>query len=346
VAEPLKPAELQPSTVNPPAAAPFETPPPPGLAHRTVNTHQRHLGTHVRARHQGATHHPHSHTLTTHHAVHHPHVGASTRHRSAAGRHPGIAQHTTRLHKTSAHLAARAGLQRLELGTITSYNGVTNAAYVRLSGSQANVVGPLPLGLGLAGVPNLVGTRCLVSMLDESNPNDSVIVALFNGQFAPFAQSGRAALTLTSWQFAGTVNFATAFANQLFAVTATSDDANYVASVSGATTNSFVLTVTRREGQTQTQNGQVSCTILNGNTTGSATVSFPVAFAVGRNVVVCSQDSRFWATVSAIGNTGCTVTLTSPTAVVGNQNANVDWVAFGDPSVSLVVNVDWTAIGR
>ena len=50
--------------------------------------------------------------------------------------------------------------------------------------------------------------------------------------------------------------------------------------------------------------------------------------------------------VSAIGTTGCQVALTSPTAVVGNQTANVDWVAFGDPVVSLVVNVDWTAIGR
>src|SRR5713226_7043613 len=70
--------------------------------------------------------------------------------------------------------------------------------------------------------------------------------------------------------------------------------------------DSFVLTVTRREGATQIQNGQVNVTILNGNTVGSALVSYPSAYAVGRNVVVCSQDVRFWATCWSIGNTGFT----------------------------------------
>ncbi len=204
----------------------------------------------------------------------------------------------------------------------------------------------LALGLGLPGVPNLVGTRCLVSMLDESNPNDSVIVALFNGQFAPFAQSGRAALTLTSYQFSGTVYLPATFANQVQSVVATADDPLYVATVSGQTTGSFVLTVARREGATQIQNGQVSVTINNGNTAGSAAVSYPSAYAVGRNVVVCSQDARFWATCWSIGNAGFTAGLSAPAAVVGNQTAIVDWVSFGDPAISTVVNVDWTAIGR
>jgi len=71
--------------------------------------------------------------------------------------------------------------QRIELGVIASYDSGANTAFVRLSGSQANVVGPLPVGLGLAaaGPPGLVGTRCLVVLLDESNPNDGIVVALY-----------------------------------------------------------------------------------------------------------------------------------------------------------------------
>ena len=109
---------------------------------------------------------------------------------------------------------------------------------------------------------------------------------------------------------------------------------------------SFMLTVTRREGATQIQNGRVSVTINNGSTAGSAAVSYPSAYAVGRDVVVCSQDARFWATCWSIGNTGFTAGLSSPAAVVGNQAAIVDWVSFGDPLVNTVVNVDWTATGR
>jgi hypothetical protein len=39
----------------------------------------------------------------------------------------------------------------------------------------------LPEGLGLAaaGPPGLVWTRCLVVLLDESNPNDAVVVSLY-----------------------------------------------------------------------------------------------------------------------------------------------------------------------
>jgi len=89
---------------------------------------------------------------------------------------------TARLHTTSALLSARAGLQRIELGVISSYDSGANTAFVRLSGSQANVVGPLPVGLGLAAAApggNPVGTHCLVVLLDESNPNDGVVVALY-----------------------------------------------------------------------------------------------------------------------------------------------------------------------
>ncbi len=89
---------------------------------------------------------------------------------------------TTRLHSTSSLLSARAGLQRIEVGVVTSYSSGPNTARVRLSGSQANVVGPLPVGLGLAAAApggNPVGSRCLVVLLDESNPNDAIVVALY-----------------------------------------------------------------------------------------------------------------------------------------------------------------------
>ncbi len=35
-----------------------------------------------------------------------------------------------------------------------------------------------------------------------------------------------------------------------------------------------------------------------------------------------------------------------PLNVVGNQAATVDWVSFGNPAISTVVNVDWTVVGR
>ena len=79
-------------------------------------------------------------------------------------------------------LSARAGLQRIELGTVTAYSSGPDTASVRLAGSQANVVGPLPVGLGLAAAApggNPVGTHCLVVVLDESNPNDGIVVALY-----------------------------------------------------------------------------------------------------------------------------------------------------------------------
>ena len=52
----------------------------------------------------------------------------------------------------------------------------------------------------------------------------------------------------------------------------------------------------------------------------------------------CTGDRRCWATVHGIGTTGCQVMLSLPAAM--------DWVSFGDPAISTVVNVDWTAIGR
>jgi hypothetical protein len=67
---------------------------------------------------------------------------------------------------------------RMELGLIVSVNTGANQANVLLYGSQASVIGPLPLGRGLASLA-APGQSAMVVLLDESNPNDAMIVAVY-----------------------------------------------------------------------------------------------------------------------------------------------------------------------
>lgn len=140
----------------PSGVLPFDT---PALA-------QRHRGTDPQSRHQGAVHH----------ALAHPHQTAAARNRQPGGRHHTTTMaHTVRSH---ARQQPRFGAAKVEMGLLTAVNTGTNQAYVRLYGSQADVIGPLPLGRGLASVA-AAGQTAMVMLLDESNPTDAMIVAVY-----------------------------------------------------------------------------------------------------------------------------------------------------------------------
>jgi hypothetical protein len=153
------------------------------------------------------------------------------------GAHPG---------QSRLRLRARAGAQRIDVGTIVSYDGTTNTALVRLIGAQTNLVGPLPLSQGLSPALAATGATCLVVLLDETNPADAVIAAIYNVPFAPWTQAGTASLVLSTDQGALTVAFPLPFVHGPLGITATSRDPNWAASVSGESTGGFVLTLTWR----------------------------------------------------------------------------------------------------
>ena len=162
--------------VLPPGWVPFDTAAPAGLAHRAYAAAQRQSGTASHARHHGAAHSPHAQSLANHHALAHPHHAAATRHRLPGGRH----RSTTLKHATRSHAQGpvRYSNFRAELGTMVSVNAGANQASVLLYGSQASVIGPLPLGRGLASVA-AVGQSAMVVFLDTANPNDAMIVAVY-----------------------------------------------------------------------------------------------------------------------------------------------------------------------
>ncbi|MGH2389374.1 MAG: hypothetical protein ACRDIE_14320, partial [Chloroflexota bacterium] len=143
-------------------------------------------------------------------------------------------------------LKARAGAQRIDVGTIVSYDGATNTALVRLIGAQTNLAGPLPLSQGLSPALAAAGASCLVVLLDETNPADAVIAAIYNVPFAPWTQAGNASLALSTDQGALTVAFPLPFVHGPLGITATSRDPAWAASVSGESASGFVLTFTWR----------------------------------------------------------------------------------------------------
>src|SRR6185437_14507255 len=102
---------------------PFSTPPRTSAPGPQARHPGRRLHGNVsRARHQGVT--AAAHYAATHAATPaHPHAAAVTAH----AKHPIASHRNTRL-----HLKARAGAQRIEVGTIISYNPSGNTALVRL----------------------------------------------------------------------------------------------------------------------------------------------------------------------------------------------------------------------
>lgn len=245
--------------------------------------------------------------------------------------------------RSRLHLAARAGVQLIEVGTIAAYDAASNTAMVRLLGTQANLIGPLPLAGGLAPSQAVPGANCLVVLLDLSNPADAAIVALYDAPPQLWTQAGSATLVLGSYQSAQAVSFPVAFGTGTRAVAATSRHPDFLAAVSGETSAGFVLTVTRREGASQWQAGLLNVPVAAGAGSGSAPLLFPASFATARAVVACAALAGWTASVSALGASGCTLTVSS--AAVGPVTVGVYWQALGDPVVSASVDVDWQAAG-
>ncbi len=156
----------------------------------------------------------------------------------------GVLDSDIRSQHSRLHLKARAGTQRIEVGTIISYDGATHTAVVRLIGAQTNVVGPLPLSQGLSPALAVTGAGCLVVLLDETNPADAVIAAIYKASFAPWTQAGNASLVLSAAQGTDTVSFPIPFAHGPLGITATSRDPAWSASVSSESASGFILTLT------------------------------------------------------------------------------------------------------
>ncbi|HWE61052.1 MAG TPA: hypothetical protein VHB98_05020 [Chloroflexota bacterium] len=327
-----------------PGWAPFETAAPAGLAHRVYHTSQRQQGTALQARHQGVTHHPHAQTLAGLHHLAHPHQAAAQRHRQSSS-HQAAEQPLKHLAKTHARLAARLGLQKVELGVITALDAAHNTVSVRLYGSQTNVIGPIPLGLGLAGAA-AVGVAALVVLLDQSNPTDALVVGLYNGQLPPFAQRGRVSVPMVAAQQAVTVTFAVPYANALDAVVATTDNPSYLVAVGTETAGSFVATLERRDGGQQLQAGSAGVAVAPGSTSALQVVTFPVAFAVTRSFVAVSELQNWTVSVASVTAGSAQVIVQAVNGVTGPATVTVSWLAMGDPQINDLVTFDWIAMGR
>jgi hypothetical protein len=304
-----------------------------------ARTAARLLGTQTQARHRGATHSlapgttgvPHPHHTAVHRAA------SSTTRRTVQ---PGD-------HRSRLTLRARAGLQEIEVGTIAAYDAATNTALVRLVGAQANLIGPLPLTQGLSPALAVAGASCLVVLLDTANPADAAIVALYNAPPGIWVQAGSVALPLTGYQAAQSVVFPLAFTGSVLAVTGCSRDPAFVATVSGEDTGGFVLTLTRVGGAEQTQAGLVQAPVAAGSAGGSATITFPLPFAVARTVLATAAAAGWVAGVSGAPTaTGCEVTVSSLNGPAATPvTVTVYWQAGGDAAVDATVEVDWVAVG-
>jgi len=319
---------------------PFSNPlRPPAHGPQARHPGRRLHGTTIHTHHQGVTAAAH-HATTDSAAPVHPHARAVTAPAGAAS-HPSGSHRQTRL-----HLKARAGTQRIEVGTIISYNPAGNTALVRLIGVQTNQVGPIPLTQGISPALAVAGASCLVVLLDETNPADAAIVAIYNAPVAPWTQAGSASIPLSTAQGSQTVYFALPFSSGLLGVAAGSRDPNWIASVSGENVGGFVLTLTRREGGSQLQAGTMNVPVGTGATTAAATVTFPIPFAVTRTVVGCAGSGSWAAGVLSFAGTGCTLAVTGLGGAVGPATVTVYWQATGDPAISTTVTVDWLAMGE
>jgi hypothetical protein len=165
-------------------------------------------------------------------------------HRSGAPISSGIVTTGVGHGHSRLQLKARAGAQRIEVGTVVSYDGAAHTAMVRLIGAQTNLVGPLPLSQGLSPALAVPGAGCLVILLDETNPSDAVIAAIYKAPFAPWTQAGNTSLVLSTAQGTEAVTFPTPFAHGPLGITATSRDPAWSASVSSETAGGFALILT------------------------------------------------------------------------------------------------------
>lgn len=211
----------------------------------------RHRGHAAAPRHRGVYHyhrqtgyHPHPQSHATRHRLTERPKQAPAAGASAA---PVPLQHYQ--HVTSGrHLAsARRAVAETELGQIAAYNAVSGTAMIQLLGSTARLVGPVQVTACAPRDLTLVGASCLLLLLDATNPQDGVVVAIWPPVGSPsgarLTQAGVASIGVTASSSASAmVSFSTAY-SAVPVVVATSTDPAWAATVGGVTATGFTLTI-------------------------------------------------------------------------------------------------------
>ncbi len=214
----------------------------------------RHRGVYHLHRHEGWHPHPHRHAARRLVTVG-EREGAVTADGTAtatAGRTP-LHHHQHRVSARHRH-ATRRATPLTEVGQVASYDPVSGTALVRLAGAPSRTVGPIALTAGVPRDAMVMGASCLVVLLDEHNPSDGVVAAIWASP-AALATPGGATLGAKLTQ-AGVASVGVAGASAATlavpfpspyigtpVVVATAADPAWAATVAGITANGFTLTV-------------------------------------------------------------------------------------------------------
>jgi len=152
-------------------------------------------------------------------------------------------------HQPSArHVPGPRGAQTVtELGQIAAYDTGSGTAMVRMRGAPARLLGPTRVTACTPRDLTLVGASCLVVLLDQHNPADGVVVAVWpaaDGQTdARLTQAGVAEVGVAGTTEASLVApFPRAYMGAPIVV-ATASDPAWAATVTGATATGFTLTI-------------------------------------------------------------------------------------------------------
>jgi len=227
-----------------------------GQRHHGAVTAPRRHGVYHPHRHEGWHPHPHRHVarrlvMVGGHAdaVTADGVGTGT---GTAGQTP-LHHHQHRVSARHGHTTRRA-TPLTEVGQVASYDPESGTALVRLAGAPSRTVGPIALTAGVPRDAVVVGASCLVVLLDEHNPSDGVVAAVWVSP-AALATPGGATLEAKLTQ-AGVASVGVAGASAATlavpfprpyigtpVVVATATDPEWAATVVGITASGFTLTV-------------------------------------------------------------------------------------------------------
>ncbi len=214
----------------------------------------RHRGVYHPHRHEGWHPHPHRHAARRLEMVggHEGGVTADGTGAGTAGRAP-LHHHQRRVSARHGH-ATRRATPLTEVGQVALYDAVSGTALVRLAGAPSRTVGPIALTAGVPRDALVVGASCLVVLLDEHNPSDGVVAAVWASP-AALATPGGATLGAKLTQ-AGVASVGVAGASAATlavpfpspyigtpVVVATAVDPTWAATVAGITASGFTLTV-------------------------------------------------------------------------------------------------------
>jgi len=235
-----------------------------GQRHHGAVTAPRRRGVYHAHRHEGWHPHPHRHaarrlvTVGGHEgAVTADGTGAGT---GTAGQAP-LHHHQHRVSARHGHVTRRA-TPLTEVGQVASYDPASGTALVRLAGAPSRTVGPIALTAGVPRDAVVMGASCLVVLLDEHNPSDGVVAAVWASPVALATPGGatlgakltQAGVALVGVAGASAATLVVPFPSPYIGtpvVVATAADPAWAATVAGMTARGFTLTV-RTPGQAAT----------------------------------------------------------------------------------------------